>query len=271
MDLEFAWGRGDERRVEHYRNRFPQCLAIEEAIPEAHLNRAIARIGLTNYAGAIADLDRIEPHAKQLPRLYFVRELATSRNGEGAGAGRDRAAGVALTPTYAAGWSARGEARLAQADVQGAVADFEQAIEADSDMPQGYQNLANALSESQGKLDEAVKVLDCAVERFPDYTPARAGRGVLLARLGRRDAARRDADATVGSDPSGIVCYQAGCVYLLTATDPADHAKAIALLRQALRLEPAWAREMPTDPDLQAIHGSPEFRKLVAAALELAR
>ena len=37
-------------------------------------------------------------------------------------------------------------------------------------------------------------MLDRAVELYPDYAPARAGRGVLLARAGRRAEAVRDAE-----------------------------------------------------------------------------
>jgi serine/threonine protein kinase/tetratricopeptide (TPR) repeat protein len=247
---------------------FDQCLARGGDDPAVYLNRAIARIERNEYAAAIADLDRIEPHAADLPRLYFVREAARRRSGDTKGADADRAAGLKLEPTDAHGWNARGEAKLSQAipDADGAVADFDKAIEIDPELRQAYQNKANALAEALNRPADAVTVLDTAVERFPDYLLARAGRAVLLARLGKTDAARTDAAAILDGNPPAIVCYQAACVYLLTARTDADRKAGVALLRRALRLDPTWAAVMPTDPDVKAVWNSDEFRKLIRAA-----
>ena len=98
-----------------------------------------------------------------------------------------------------------------------------------------------------------MKVLDVAVERFPQFSLAQAGRGVLLARQGKREAARRDAEGALAADPPAVVCYQAGCVYLLTADGDADRRRGIELLRRALRADPKWGEEMPADPDLLPI------------------
>ncbi len=247
---------------------FDQCLARGGDDPAVYLNRAIARIELKEYAAAIADLDRIEPHAADLPRLYFVREAAKRRGGDAKGADADRAAGLKLEPTDALGWNARGEAKMALAkpDADGAVADFDKAIESDPELRQAYQNKANALAEVLNRPADAVKVLDAAVERFPDYLLARAGRAVLLARVGKADAARKDAAAALDGSPPAVVCYQAACVYLLTAKTDADRKTGVALIRRALRLDPAWATLMPTDPDLKAVWNSDEFRQLIRAA-----
>jgi tetratricopeptide (TPR) repeat protein len=151
------------------------------------------------------------------------------------------------------------------------LADFEAAVVADPDFRQAYENQAAVLAEHLGRPADAVAALDRAVERFPTYTLARSGRAVLLARLGRAGDARRDADAAVASDPSPLICYQAGCAYLLTAAGPADRAAGLALLRRALRQDPSWAKHMPADPDLKAVRDAAEFRKLIQAAGELLR
>jgi eukaryotic-like serine/threonine-protein kinase len=94
---------------------FDRCIELREEIREAYLNRAIAKIESNDLVGAIADLNRIEPDAERLPRLYFVRSVAKRRNGDAKGAEADRIAGIKLEPTDAAGWNARGEAKLSAA------------------------------------------------------------------------------------------------------------------------------------------------------------
>jgi serine/threonine protein kinase/lipoprotein NlpI len=252
---------------------FDRVLARTTEVPEAYLNRALARIGAKDYRGAIKDLDTIEPEGRRLPRLYFVRETARRLSGDATGANRDRAAGLLLEPTDALGWNARGEAKLALTppDATGALADFRTAVTVDPDQPQGYENQATVLAGYLNRPLDAIAVLDRTVERFPEYSLGRSSRGVLLARLGKVEAARQDAEAVLARQPTALICYQAGCVYLLTAKDPADRARGLALLRQALRQDPTWCRSMPGDPDLKMIWNAVEFRKLLDAAAEMSR
>ena len=247
---------------------FSRCIELKSDVPEAVLNRAIAKIGLDELRSAIDDLNQIETHALRFPRLLFVREAAKRRLGDLKGADRDRATGIALQPTDAAGWIARGEARQDSqpSDPSGAASDFRTAIEQDPSMPQGYQNLANVLSESLNKPDEAVEILNLAIERFPWYGPARSGRAVLLARLGKSGAARKDAEEALRLEPTAITHYQAGCVYLLTAAGADDRTRGIGCLQKALRLEPAWALQMKDDPDLNSVRRLPAFLRLTEAA-----
>ena len=88
----------------------------------------------------------------------------------------------------------RGLARL-PGDPHGALADFDAALALNPRSQSALQNKANVLSEHLGRTEEAIRVLDTAIEHHPDYVKALAGRGVLLARLGRREAALRDAQA----------------------------------------------------------------------------
>lgn len=247
---------------------FDEFMTLRADVPEAYLNRAIARIRLNDLAAAIADLDRIEPHAGQLPRFHFTRAEARRRKGDARGADADRDAGLKLEPTDAVGWNARGEAKLTLTppDAKGALADFERAKERDPDLPTTYQNLAAVLGEHLNRPADAVNAWDEALDRFPDLALGRAGRAVYLARQGKRDDARRDADAAVRADPSALVCYQAACAYLLTAETDADRRAGLGLLRRALRVDPSWGVGMPTDPDLRSVWKSDEFRELVRAA-----
>jgi hypothetical protein len=124
---------------------------------------------------------------------------------------------------------------------------------------------ASVLSEHFGRAAEAAKVLDRILELVPNSMADRAGRAVLLARLGRRAEARRDAAACAASEDP-LILYQAGCAYLLAANGPADRTAGLELLRAALYRGAAWGKTMMTDPDLKSVHGDPVFRALVAAA-----
>jgi tetratricopeptide (TPR) repeat protein len=113
---------------------------------------------------------------------------------------------------------------------------------------------------------DAIAVLDRAVELYPDHVPARAGRGVLLARDGRRDEAIRDAkDALLrNTDPSNL--FQVGCIYALTSkSHPEDRVEALRLLSGALQR--GFGRQyLDTDHDLDPLRDDAEFKRLVAAA-----
>jgi hypothetical protein len=111
-----------------------------------------------------------------------------------------------------------------------------------------------------------VQSLDRLLTAYPDYAPARGGRGVLLARLGKADEAVRDAEAGLRRDPSPVMVYQAGCIYALTSRQrPDDRLRALQFLATALRQ--GFGRDLvTTDDDLNPLRGMPEFQRLVDGA-----
>jgi hypothetical protein len=112
-------------------------------------------------------------------------------------------------------------------------------------------------------------VLSRAVELNPDYVPARAGRGVLLARAGKRDAALQDAKEALRRDTRAPNLYQVGCIYALTAkTHPEDRREALKLLWDGLRT--GFALDLvDTDTDLDALRADAAFQALVRDAKAL--
>src|SRR5205085_29253 len=90
--------------------------------------------------------------------------------------------------------------------------------------------------------------------------------GVLLARLGRQDAARADARSVLLLDSSPPTLYQAACIYALTAKhDVNDRVEACRLLSAALRGGFGFDL-LDDDKDLDSLRDLPEYRRLVAAA-----
>src|SRR5205814_1994319 len=100
----------------------------------------------------------------------------------------------------------------------------------------GLQLKAHLLAERLNRPVEALAALNRAVELHPDHVPALAGRGVVLARAGKREAALRDAQDALRRDSRAPNLYQVACIYALTAkTNPEDKREALTLLWQGLR------------------------------------
>src|SRR5262249_26328178 len=142
--------------------------------------------------------------------------------------------GLRREPRDEQSWLARGVARLAD-DPQGALADFEAALQLNPRSRVALENKAHVLAERLGRPDEAVAVLDRAIGWHPDYVLARAGRGVLLARQGKRDAALREAEEALRRERTPAAAYQVAGIYALTSRQQAaDRVQAYRLLAAAL-------------------------------------
>ena len=125
------------------------------------------------------------------------------------------------------------------------------------------------LSERLGQTDDAIEALGRAISLAPERGQPRAGRGVLLARRGRRDEALRDAREAERIDPRPEVLYQVAGIYALTGEKhPADRREAFRLLAAALRQGYGFDL-LAIDPDLRPIRGDPEYRRLLEAARTL--
>lgn len=237
--------------------------------PDGLFHRGLVRLERKDAKGAIADFDAAERLEWKANRLYVLRSRAKKLLGDTAGAEGDRKTAAEIVPTDPSGWVVRGELRAAT-DAKGALADFDAALELDSDFLQALRDRASVLSEQLNRSADAVASLDRVLDLNPDSADDRAARAVLLARLGKKADARADAEVAAASD-NPLTLYQAASAYLLTADGSADTARGLALLRSVLRKDPTWAKAMPTDPDLKGVHAAPAFRELVAAAGVLAR
>jgi serine/threonine protein kinase/tetratricopeptide (TPR) repeat protein len=247
---------------------FDRCLELRPDAAEAHVNRALAEQGGGRLDAAERDLTRALELGAAESRLYFLRGRVRAQRGDTAGAAADRAEGLRREPADEKSWLARGLARMG-CDPEAALADFTQALRANPRSAAALQNQAHVLAERLRRTEEALTALDRAVELLPESGELRCSRGVLLARLGRRDAAHRDARDALVRDPGPARRYQAACVYALTARDhPGDGTQALHLLAGALR--DGYGHDLlAADADLDALRGDSEFRRLAAAAAAL--
>ena len=130
------------------------------------------------------------------------------------------------------------------------------------------QNQAHVLSKL-GRNEQALQVLDRVVELYPDYIPARAGRGVLRARLKLRKEALEDADDALARDFGAATQYQVAGIFALTSQqEEDDRHEALRYLSSALRRGFGFDY-LEEDKDLDPIRDRPEFRRLVKAAKAL--
>jgi eukaryotic-like serine/threonine-protein kinase len=167
-------------------------------------------------------------------------------------------------PTDEMGWLTRGYARM-NADPRAALDDFDQALKLNGRSLAALQNKAHILGKL-GRNEEAARALDRAVEAYPDFIPARAGRGVLLARLGQREAAHKDAVDCLARDNKAMTLYQLAGIYALTSAKNAeDRQQAFRLLSVSLQRGIGFDL-LETDRDLDPIRSCPEFQTLVEAA-----
>jgi serine/threonine protein kinase len=250
---------------------FDHVIALRSDLANARLNRALAKLGLGDAKGAEEDLTVCLGLKGAPSRTWFVRAEARRRLGKFEGARQDREEGLKRQPDEAVGFVSRGLARL-PLDPQGALADFDAALAIDPFDKYALQNKASVLGENLGRGEEALKVLDVLLLHHPETYEAICGRGVQLARFGRREPALRDARAALSIDDSAQTIYQVACIYsLLSQKDNGDAREAIRLLAQAFRKDGLWLEIARKDPDMAPIRNQPDFQGLLEACEKLIR
>jgi eukaryotic-like serine/threonine-protein kinase len=247
---------------------FDQVLKLKPDLAEGYMNRALAHQGLGRPAEAVKDLTRALECGAAPTRVYFMRAMARRQAGDAEGAKRDEDQGRRREPKDETSWIVRGWARSAS-DPKGALADYDSALAHNPRSRIALHNKASVLAEKLNRPAEAIEVLTRLLSLYPDSVPARAGRGVVLARLGQRDAALEDARGCLARNGDPPTRYQVACIYALTSRQhPEDRVKAMQLLTEAVRAG-FGIPLLATDPDLNPLRSSPEFQRLTAAASTL--
>jgi serine/threonine protein kinase/Tfp pilus assembly protein PilF len=247
---------------------FDQAIRLRPGHGEAYVNRAVARLNDNHGAEAVEDLTRALELGVPAARVQLIRAQAREKAGDRAGAERDRAEALRGAPADEAAWVARGVARVAGAPAD-ALADFDRALDKDPRYLPALENRAHVLAERLGRTEDAVRALDRAIILYPECGRARAARGVLLARLGKREAALQDARGALAVDDSPATLYQVAGVYALTSRQKADDRReTFPLLAAALRQGFGYDL-IGTDRDLDPIRDDPRFRQLLEAVSAL--
>lgn len=244
---------------------FDRVLELRPRLIAALMNRALARAGHGDLNGAIRDVSSaIDCGGPE--RAYFLRARFYRRLGRIEESVRDVNTGLKKTPSDEKSWIARGIALLRR-DPAKAMEDFRQALVMNPTSLPALQNIAAVLSRDATKTKEALTTFDRILALRPDYTPAVAGRGVILARMGKRPEAHRQAVDALASRQDAKTLYQVACIYALTSRlQDGDKRESRRMLARALRKDARWAKLARTDPDLEAIRNDAECIRLLRAA-----
>ncbi|MBN9122974.1 MAG: tetratricopeptide repeat protein, partial [Planctomycetes bacterium] len=268
---------GITKRPAQAEAEFTSAIELAPDHAEAYRHRALARFRMATkenpkkLAEAEADLNAALERGAPALFVHLVRERMRDARGDRAGAAADRRAARDLAPRTEADFFVRGWSRM-ESDPEGALADLKRAAEINPRSLVALQNQAHVLADKMKDNDAALAVATKVVGLYPEFAPALAGRAVVLARLGRRDAAHKEiAKARLLSEDAEIL-YHAACVYAVTSKDePADRAEAIKLLRQALREGYSDLSGLFKDPDLAPIRETKEFKEIQQSAVVLFR
>lgn len=261
----------DQREFSRAEQLLSTAIGLRSDVPEAYLNRALARIGLEMWSDARDDLNQIENEAHLKVRVLFARETVHRRLGRMSEADADFAEGLQCTPADAVGWNVLGEAKLRQKppDWSGALADFDRAAKLAPDLRNTYQNMAHVLSECLGRTDQAIEALDAAIQHDASYALAWSPRAVLHARQQHRERAVSDAEHALTLERSPLVCYQAASALALVRVDASDDPRILGLLKEVARSSPQLASLMAKDPDLVSLAENVELSQIISAAAVL--
>ena len=247
------------------RDDFDRSLQLNPQSVKALILRSEAKSGLHDLKGAEEDLSQAIAMGGVPVRVYFLRADLRDRRKNPAGAEADREFGLQLTPKDELSWVSRAEIR-SDKNPLGALADVEAALKLNPFSAQALQMKAHILGEQLHRDADALAVLDRGIRLHPEYPPLLAGRGVLLARQGKRIEAHQDAKAAYRLDTRPPNAYQIACIYALTSrTHPEDKAQAYRLLWSAVKT--GFGLEfLATDSDLDPIRKENEFLQLVKDA-----
>jgi tetratricopeptide (TPR) repeat protein len=284
---EFAWGYFNRGRSLDVNGQWDEAVTdYTEAIRRdpafllAYESRGVAYVSLGHYEAALDDFDRAAALGSDHPSMLAGRGVAREA------LGRHDEADAAFEAALARP-ELTGEDRVHVLSLYGsAVKDrlpkkareaFAEVLRLSPDNPRALYSMAALLMNDKRDVEEALSYFDRVIQLSPEFAEARQYRGILLARLGKFEAAGEDINWCIQREPqSGAPLYAASCVSALLAKqwaavkgDPVARAQAEAAVNQTLgflqkALALGFGRDKAgTDPDLEGIRRDPRFAQLL--------
>lgn len=252
---------------------FTRVLELEPNNADAYRGRGLARFhqGEAHLRDAAADFTAALAKGGCELQLRLLRARVYSELGDKDAAKADRDAAAGLEPRTERDYLVRGAVRM-KADPKGAMADFKAALELNPRSLIAIQNQAHLFADKLNDAEAALAAATRACELYPQFAPARVGRAVVLARCGKPEEARREAEKARALSDDPLITYQVGCVYALTSkANPDDTKKAFDAIRKAIGDGYRDLKMFREDSDLNPLRGLQDFRTLQLLLTELCR
>jgi len=214
----------------------------------AHLILAVAYFNTQRYSEAKASLNTCIQTAPELLGLYLFRALVSGEEGNRA------LVRIRETPARAAEWQLEAAESFAAAE-----ADYHHALELRPSPDLRYVLLVNrgGMSLQAGRLDQALADGEAAVELNARHYHAHALLFQICQRQGRLEEAARALDRAIERQPDRPELFRARALLVARPHEkeerksrdltPAQRARAIGDLEQAIRLEPANSPQTAED------------------------
>ncbi|WP_020471755.1 serine/threonine-protein kinase [Zavarzinella formosa] len=248
---------------------FTKAITKDPTHGESYFHRALVKRRLGDLPAAIKDLHKAEELNASPVRVLWFRAQCHQENNQPELAKADREKAAAIPPESEGDFLARAASRVPK-DIPGAVEDLNEALKINSRSIVALHNLAHIHSEHLQLSEQAIEYLDRALQICPELGETRAGKAVLLARIGKREKAHKEIERAMliaGDENQHIM---AASVYSLTARpDNKDAAKALECLRNGIRAGFRRIGDLETDTDLEMVRKTPDFKALIAATREL--
>jgi tetratricopeptide (TPR) repeat protein len=248
---------------------YTRAIELAPDFAPAYRDRGMARMRQGKFKEAEADFTAALERGSPALQIHLLRGEARRQLGDAAGAAADREAASGFVPKTESDYLVRGYVRM-KTDPREALADYEEAAAINPRSLVAYQNQAYVLAEQLKDLPGALEAATKATELYPEFAPARAGRALILARMGKRAEAVAEAEKSLLLSGDPQVTYQAASVYALTSKGhPEDARKALELLRKAFLDGFKNVSMFRDDPDLKELRAKPEFVTLERSVTSL--
>ncbi len=135
-------------------------------------------------------------------------------------------------------WNDRGNAKANSGDSQGAIMDFNKAIQLDPQNAMAYNNRGNANGKT-GKFSEAINDFNIAIELNSEYADAFSNRALAYSELEKYNLAFKDINKAIELKPQfAVAINNRGNIYRKIG----NPVKAIKDFNKAIKLNPAFAQ-----------------------------
>ncbi len=192
-----------------------------------------------SFAAGLVNAQRPEMSAEEIETIGKLRQaaFAATQSGQFDRAEVQWTALIEQLPAEAAVWSNRGNVRVRQNNLSGAIEDYTQAIDLAANKPDPYLN-RGAVWEAMGQWQKAIEDYNRVLQIDPDDPAAYNNRANAEAGMGEWVLAIADYQAAITLQPSFSLAYGN---YALALYQTGDTAQSIQIMKSLVRKYPSFA------------------------------